>query len=204
MAKRALKPGTLLGPLPAVMVTCGDMDNANIITIAWTGIVNSDPPMTYVSVRPGRYSHDIIEKTGEFAINLVTSDLTYETDFCGVRSGRDMDKFKEMGLTKEKAEIISCPLIAESPVNLECRVTEKHIYGTHDMFIAEIINVKVDETLMEKDGRLALEKAGLISFLHGDYIPLKKSPIGNLGYSVMKKKTKKRRRREGKPVYDHR
>ena len=197
MSKISFKPGTM----PVVMVSCGTMEDPNIITAAWTGIVNSDPPMTYVSIRPERYSHDIIENTGEFAINLCTRDLARVTDLCGVRSGRQIDKFLETGLTREPGEHISSPLIAESPVNLECRVVDKREYGSHDMFVAEIVGVHVDDKLLDENGRLALDRAGLVAYCHGEYIPLADNPIGSFGYSVMKKKTMKRRAREGKPVY---
>ena len=194
MAKTVFRPGTMLNPVPAVMVTCGEGKEANIITIAWTGIINSDPPITYISVRRERYSHDIIEKSGEFVINLTTEKLAFATDLCGVRSGRDMDKFAETGLTPAAANKVRCPLIEESPVNLECRVIEKKSFGTHDMFIAEIISVSADEELMDESGRLCLDKAGLIAYSHGEYMALKEKPIGRFGYSVMKPKTKRRLR----------
>lgn len=192
MSKITFKPGTMLNPVPAVMVSCGDGDIKNIITIAWTGIINTDPPMTYVSVRKERYSHDIIKKTGEFVINLTTEKLAFATDYCGVRSGRDVDKFKEQNLTPEKSKVVKCPSIAESPVNIECRVTEVKELGSHDMFMAEIVNVSVDEDLMDETGKLCLEEAGLIAYNHGHYFALKKTELGRFGYSVMKPKTKKR------------
>lgn len=196
MAKIAMKPGTMLSPVPAVMVSCGTQEKSNIITIAWTGIVNSDPPMTYVSVRKERYSHGIISETGEFVINLTTEDLAKATDFCGVRSGRDLDKAQMTGLTMEPSDLVQCPRIKESPVNLECRVTEVKELGSHDMFLAEIVSVHADEALFDEAGRLCLEKAGLISYSHGEYFGLKKHPLGRFGYSVMKAKTKKRINRE--------
>ena len=148
MGKRSFKGGAMLNPVPAVMVSCGSR-KPNIITIAWTGIVNSNPPMTYISVRKERYSHNIIEKTGEFVINLCSEELAFATDFCGVRSGRDTDKFKEMKLTPERAEAVRCPMIKESPVNIECRVREIIELGSHDMFIADILKVHVDEQVPE-------------------------------------------------------
>ena len=196
MGKIQFKPGTMLNPVPAVMVSCGTGDEKNIITIAWTGIVNTDPPMTYVSVRKERHSHDIIKKTGEFVINLTTEKLAFATDYCGVRSGRDVDKFKEQNLTPEKSQVVSCPSIAESPVNIECRVTEIKELGSHDMFLAEIVSVSVDEELMDEKGRLCLEEAGLIAYNHGHYFGLKKNEIGRFGFSVMKPKTRKRINRE--------
>ena len=192
MSKLNFKPGTMLNPVPAVMVSCGTEEEHNIITVAWTGIVNSEPPMTYVSVRKQRYSHDMIAKTGEFVINMTTEKLAFATDYCGVRSGRDVDKFKEQNLTPVKGEKVDCPVIKESPVNLECKVVEVHEYGSHDMFVAEIVNVQVDEDLMDEKGRIRLDQAGLLAYNHGEYFGLKKQPIGKFGYSVMKPKTKKR------------
>lgn len=192
MSKLNFKPGTMLNPVPAVMVSCGTEEEYNIITVAWTGIVNSEPPMTYVSVRKQRHSHDMIAKTGEFVINMTTEKLAFATDYCGVRSGRDVDKFKEQNLTPVKGEKVNCPVIKESPVNLECKVVEVHEYGSHDMFVAEIVNVQVDEDLMDERGRICLDQAGLLAYNHGEYFGLKKTPIGKFGYSVMKPKTKKR------------
>lgn len=192
MSKLVFKPGTMLNPVPAVMVSCGDGEVSNILTIAWTGIINTEPPMTYVSVRKERYSHQIIKNTGEFVINLTTKDLAFATDYCGVRSGRKVDKFKELKLTPSKCEKISCPAIEESPVNLECKVTEIKEFPTHDMFIAEIVSVSVDEKLMDEKGKFCLERAGLIAYSHGEYIGLEKQALGKFGYSVMKPKTKKR------------
>lgn len=174
MAKISMKPGTMLNPVPAVMVTCADGESSNIITIAWTGIINSDPPMTYVSVRKERYSHRLIKESGEFVINLTTEELAKATDFCGVRSGRNIDKAAETGLSFVPAEIVGCPMISESPVNIECRVTEIKELGSHDMFMAEIVKVHADEKLFDENGRLCLEKAGLISYSHGEYFGLKK------------------------------
>lgn len=193
MKKKTFAPGAMLNPVPAVMVSCGDINGEyNVLTIAWTGIVNSKPPMTYISVRPERYSHDIIKNSGEFVINLTTEQLTRATDYCGVRSGRDENKFKTQNLTPVPADNVKCPMIDESPVNIECRVTEVKELGSHNMFMAEILAVHVDESLIDNKGRIALEKAGLISFSHGEYFALRKSPLGRFGYSVMKKKTRKR------------
>ena len=202
MGKIVFKPGTMLNPVPAVMVSCGDGQEKNIITIAWTGIINSDPPITYVSVRKSRYSHDIIERTGEFVINLTTEKLAFAADYCGVRSGRDVDKFEQQKLTAIESRIVSCPSIEESPVNIECRVMEKKEYPTHDMFIAEIVSVSVDESLMDENGRLCLDEAGLVAYNHGHYFALAKRALGRFGFSVMKPKTRKRieakNRRDGK------
>ena len=186
------KPGDLLAPLPVVMVSCGEGEEKNIITIAWTGIINSEPPMTYISVRKSRHSHDIIEKNKEFVINLTTEDLARQTDWCGVRSGKNVDKFKEMKLTPADASIVKCPMIAESPVNLECRVVQVIELPSHDMFMAEIIAVHIDEELVDPKGRYTLEKAGLLSFVHGEYYGIKSRRLGGFGFSVMKPKTRKR------------
>ena len=183
----------MLYPVPAVMISCADEEGrSNIMTAAWAGTICSDPVMVSVSIRPERYSYGIISRTREFVINLTTEQLAYAADFCGVRSGRDIDKFKEMNLTPEKGEVVSCPVIKESPVNLECRVAEVHEYGSHDMFVAEIVNVQVDEEMMDEKGRIRLDKAGLVAYNHGEYFGLKRQPLGKFGYSVMKAKTKKR------------
>ena len=195
MGKRSFKGGAMLNPVPAVMVSCGSR-KPNIITIAWTGIVNSNPPMTYISVRKERYSHSIIENAGEFVINLCSEELAFATDFCGVRSGRDTDKFKEMKLTPERAEIVRCPMIKESPVNIECRVREIIELGSHDMFIADILKVHVDEQYIDRSGRIRLDQASLVAYNHGEYFGLKRQPIGKFGFSVMKPKTRKRINRE--------
>ena len=194
--KKRFKPGTLLSPVPAVMVSCGDGEEKNIITIGWTGIINSDPPITYISVRKSRYSHHIIEKTGEFVINLTTEKLAFAADYCGVKSGRDVDKFKEMNLTPEACEIVKCPMIEQSPVNLECRVLEVKSYPTHDMFIAEIAAMHIDDEIVDEKGRIDMSQAGLIAYIHGEYFGIKKSPLGKFGYSVMKPKTRKRINRQ--------
>lgn len=190
--KRTFKPGAVLSPVPAVMVSCGSEKEKNIITIAWTGIVNSDPPMTYISVRKSRHSHDIISRSGEFVINLVSEELAFATDYCGVKSGRDTDKFKEMKLTAIPGESVGCPMIAEAPVNLECKVKEVHEYPSHDMFVAEIVNMHVSEELVDEKGKIDFAAAGLVAYVHGEYYCVKKDPIGRFGFSVMKPKTKKR------------
>lgn len=195
MAKRTFKGGAMLNPVPAVMVSCGNR-KPNIITIAWTGIVNSNPPMTYISVRKERYSHNIIESTGEFVINLCSEKLAFATDFCGVRSGRDTNKFKEIKLTPERAEAVRCPMIKESPVNIECRVREIIELGSHDMFIADILRVHVDEQYIDQADRIRLDQASLVAYNHGEYFGLKRQPIGKFGFSVMKPKTRKRINRE--------
>jgi flavin reductase (DIM6/NTAB) family NADH-FMN oxidoreductase RutF len=198
--KKTFKGATLMYPLPAVMVSCGRGDEANIITVAWTGIINSEPPMTYVSVRPSRHSHDIIEKEGEFVINMTDENLVYEMDYCGCVSGSKVNKWEKLGLTKEAADKVSCPMIAESPLNLECRVVDVKKLPSHDMFIAEIVAVHADEKLMNSNGRLALERAGLVTLVHSGYHKCTRQPLGRMGYSVMKPSTKKRLAREGKRV----
>ncbi len=198
MPKVSWKPGTLLGPLPTVMVSCGSIQKPNIITIAWTGIINSDPAMTYISVMKSRFSHRLIEESGEFAINLTTRALALSADLCGVKSGRDVDKFKLCGLTPEKAFKISAPLIEESPVSLECRVEKILELGSHDMFLSRIVAVDVDERYIEDNGRLRMDKCRLISFCHGEYFDLGKR-TGTFGYSVRKKKNGKRQDRRQLP-----
>lgn len=188
MGKSVWKPGTVLYPVPAVMVTCGDIDHqSNIITIAWTGTVNSDPPMTYVSIRPERYSYEIIQKTGEFVINLTTETLAYACDFCGVRSGRDIDKFKEMRLTKTRATVVKAPLIEESPVNIECKVKQIIPLGSHCLFLAEVVAVNVSEEYLDSTGKFHLDRSKPICYSHGQYFSLGKN-IGKFGYSVKKTK----------------
>mgnify|MGYP002582459527 FL=1 len=186
MSKVQWKGGTFIYPIPAVMVSCGTMEESNIITVAWTGILNTNPAMCYISVRPERYSHDIIKENGEFAINLTTRQLAYATDWCGVKSGRDVDKFKEMKLTKEKANIISVPLIKESPVSVECKVKEIVPLGSHDMFVAEIVAIDADEKYIDEKGAFDISKCDLIAYENGGYYPLE-SKIGKFGYSVQKK-----------------
>ncbi len=186
MSKVQWKGGTFIYPIPAVMVSCGTMEESNIITVSWTGILNTNPAMCYISVRPERYSHNIIKENGEFAINLTTRQLAYATDWCGVKSGRDVDKFKEMKLTKEKANIISVPLIKESPVSVECKVKEIVPLGSHDMFIAEIVAIDADEKYIDEKGAFNISKCDLIAYANGGYYPLE-SKIGKFGYSVQKK-----------------
>lgn len=195
MSKKPFKGGAMLNPLPVVMVSAGS-EKPNIITIAWTGIINTTPPMTYISVRPERYTHGIIEKEKEFVINLVTEELAKACDYCGVKSGRDIDKFEKMNLTPESSLEVRSPAIAESPVNIECKVKEVIHLGSHDMFMAEIVNVNVDEDIIDEEGRIRLDKAGLVAYNHGEYFGLKNRPLGRFGFSVMKPKTKKRINRE--------
>lgn len=199
MGKQTWKPGNMLYPLPAIMVSVADKEGKpNIITVAWTGTVCTNPPMVYISVRPERYSYHMIEETGEFVINLTTEALAYATDYCGVKSGREVDKFKEMHLTPEEAAMVKAPLIKESPVNIECKVVKKEELGSHHMFLAEVVSVHVDEKYLDEKNRFALEKTELISYVHGEYYSLGKL-LGNFGYSIRKpekqKKIKKRQRK---------
>ncbi len=190
--KKTFKPGALLSPVPAVMVSCGNGEEKNIITIAWTGIVNSEPPMTYISVRKSRHSHKMIKESGEFVINLVNEPLTFAADYCGVKSGRDVDKFKEMKLTAISGESTGCPMIAEAPVNLECKVRDIYEYPSHDMFVAEIVNMHVSREFVDEKGKIDFAGAKLVAYVHGEYFGIKKTPLGRFGYSVMKPKTRKR------------
>lgn len=189
MAKIQWKGGTLLAPVPAVLVTVRDPETGknNILTIGWTGIVNSDPPRTYISVRPERFSYGLIRETGEFCINLPHSHLVRAVDLCGVKTGRNTDKFALCGLTAEPSGTVACASIAECPVTLECRVFEEKPLGSHTMFLADILAVSVDESIIDGKGRMALEKAGLMAYGHGTYFTLGKR-IGTFGYSVRKKK----------------
>ena len=186
--KQTWKPGNMLYPLPAVMVSVTDgKGNDNIITVAWAGTVCTNPPMVSISVRPTRYSYDMIRNTGEFVINLTTENLAYATDYCGVRSGRDVDKFKELKLTKEKADYVQAPMIGESPVSIECKVREVKELGSHHMFLADVVAVHADETYMDKNNKFQLNQSHPLVYSHGDYLGLGKS-LGTFGYSVKKKK----------------
>ena len=180
MSKMMWKPGTFEYPIPAVMVSCGTMDESNIVTVAWTGIINTKPAMVYISVRPERYSHDIIKKSREFIINLTTERLAFATDWCGVKSGRDVDKFEKMHLTKERADFVKCPMIEESPVSIECKVKEIKSLGSHDMFLAEVVGVSVNKDYLDSNNRFDLNKANLITYSHGEYFDLGKY-LGKFG-----------------------
>lgn len=198
MAKVQWKPGNMVYPLPAVMVSCTDGEgNDNIITVAWTGTVCTNPPMAYISVRPERHSYEMIRKTGEFVINLTTKELACATDFCGVRSGRDVDKFKEMKLTKEKAAFVLAPLIGESPVNIECKVTEVKELGSHHMFLAEVVAVHADDAYLNEKQKFELAKAEPIIYSHGEYFGLGEL-LGTFGYSVKKKKNENSKNQKSK------
>ncbi|MBQ9436379.1 MAG: flavin reductase family protein [Bacteroidales bacterium] len=186
--KRLLKPSSILNPVPVVMVSCGEtMDEYNIITVAWTGTVCSNPPMCYISLRKERHSYDIIKRTGQFVINLVTTDLVSRTDWCGVRSGKKFNKFLETDLTPMKASKVKAPLIYECPVNIECEVKQIIPLGTHDMFLAEVVAIHADERLFDrKTDELQLYKANLAAYSHGQYFGLGKI-LGKFGFSVQKK-----------------
>lgn len=193
MGKQVWKPGNMVYPLPAAMVSVGNQDgDTNILTIAWTGTICTNPAMLYISVRPERYSYAMIKESGEFVVNLTTERLAKATDFCGVRSGRDVDKWKEMHLTRGKAkELKFAPIIEECPVNIECKVEEIKELGSHHMFIARVLAVQVSEEYMDENGKFCLNESGLLAYSHGEYLGLGKS-IGTFGYSVKKNKNKKR------------
>lgn len=190
MSKKIWKPGTFVYPIPAALVTSGDMENSNILTVAWTGILNTNPAIVYISVRPERYSYKLIKENKEFAINLTNERLAFATDWCGVRSGAKFDKFKEMKLTKEKAEFIKAPLIKESPVSIECKVIEERELGSHTMFVAEVLSIDADEKYMDEKGAFDISKCDLIAYANGGYYKLGKK-IGKFGFSVEKKKKKR-------------
>lgn len=193
MDRQIWKPGNMLYPLPAVMVTSADgKGNYNILTVAWTGTVCSDPPMVSISVRPERYSYSLIRDTGEFVINLTTQKLAFATDYCGVKSGKDVDKFREMKLTALPADKVGAPLIGESPVNIECRVSQVVPLGSHDMFLAKVEAVHAQEAYMDEKGRFSLDRAQPIVYSHGTYYALGKA-IGSFGYSVKKAHSRKKR-----------
>ena len=194
--KQSWKAGTLIYPLPAVLVSCGECEEEyNMLTVAWTGTICTSPAMCYISVRPERHSYPIIRRTGEFVINLTTKAMAHATDWCGVKSGRDVNKFAETGLTPEKAQVVNAPAIAESPISIECRVKQVLPLGTHDMFIAEVVNILVDEQYIDPEtGKFDLERACPIVYSHGEYFELGKL-IGHFGWSVRRKKVIQRERK---------
>ncbi|MEG0014308.1 MAG: flavin reductase family protein [Cellulosilyticaceae bacterium] len=192
MARQTWKAGNMIYPLPAVMISCGNEETSNIVTVAWTGTICTNPPMTYISLRPSRYSYDLIKESGTFVINLTTRDLAKATDFCGVRSGRNLDKFKEMNLTPIFDNQTGCPMIEESPVNVECRVSEIKELGSHHMFIADVIAVHVDEKYIDENGKFHLNETDLVAYSHGSYFTLG-DQLGTFGYSVMKPKKKNKK-----------
>lgn len=190
MSKVKWKAGTFEYPIPAVMVSMGDMEKSNIITVAWTGIINTNPAMVYISVRPTRYSYNILKEEKEFVINLTTEKLAYATDWCGVKSGANVDKFKEMHLTKEKANMVKCPLIKESPVSIECKVKKIIELGSHIMFMAEVLCIDTDEKYIDEKGAFDISKCNLMAYANGGYYALGKK-LGKFGYSVQKKNKSK-------------
>ncbi len=192
MSKQEWKAGNMIYPLPAVMVSVGNESESNIITIAWTGTVCTNPPMAYISVRPERYSHKFLMETKEFVINLTTESLVKQTDYCGVKSGRDVDKWREMGLTQGKSNKLKhAPIIEECPVNIECEVVDVNQLGSHDMFLAKVVSVQVSEEYMNENGKFELNKTGLLAYSHGEYLGLGSS-LGTFGYSIKKDKKKKK------------
>ena len=197
MAKISWRAGTMLAPLPPALISCGTVEKPNVMTAAWTGTIASDPVITYVSIRPSRYSHEIIKESQEFVINLPTYKMLEATDFCGVKSGRNVDKFKETGLHATPCSKISAPQIEESPVSIECKVIEIKTYGTHDMFVAEVLAVNVDEAFIDEKGALDIEKAGLLAYAHGHYYTLGRK-VGSFGFSVNKEYIKKKKKAEAK------
>ena len=192
MSRQDFKPSAMLAPIPAVMVSCGDMKNPNIITAAWTGTINSDPAMVYVSIRKSRHSYDIIKNQGDFVINLTTASICRAADFCGVKSGRDTDKFKKCSLTPLKSKTVTSPSIAQSPISIECKVTDIIPLGSHDMFLAKVTSVSVDEKFIDEKGRIRFDKCKLVSYAHGQYFQLGKS-LGHFGFSVKKPASKNKK-----------
>lgn len=191
--KTKFKGSSILSPVPAVIVTCGTVDKPNALTIGWTGTINSIPPKTYISVRPERYSYNIIKESGEFVINLTTEDLVKATDYLGVRSGKNEDKLKNLGLSVSPASEVSAPLLDASPVSIECRVCDSVLLGSHEMFIADVLAINVADEIIDGNGKICLDKAHLIAYAHGEYFALGKK-LGSFGYSV-KKSTKNRKKK---------
>lgn len=189
MSRKVWKAGTFIYPLPAVMVSCGTMEKSNIMTVAWTGIINTNPAMCYISVRPERYSYNLIKEQGEFVINLTNEKLAFATDWCGVKTGAKVDKFKEMHLTKEKAEFVKCPIIKESPVAVECKVKEIKELSSHHMFIAEVLSIDADDKYIDEKGAFDISKCNLIAYSNGNYYSMGRK-LGRFGFSVQKKKKK--------------
>ncbi len=192
MAKVAWKAGTMLAPLPPALISCGTLQKPNAMTAAWSGIICTEPTLVYVSIRPSRFSNELIRKSGEFVINVPTVEMAKAVDFCGVKSGRNIDKFKQTGLIAAKSSVVSAPQVEQSPISLECKVKEIKSFGTHDMFLAEVVAVDIDEKYLDKSSALRLDKAGLLAYAHGFYYALGRK-IGKFGWSVEKKSTKRKR-----------
>ena len=195
MARIDFKSGTLLGPIPAVMVTVSDGEEDNVLTVAWCGILSTDPARAYISVRPSRHSYEMLKKSGEFVINLTTEQLAKKTDYVGIFTGSKVDKFEKCNLTRVPSKVVSAPTIAESPMALECKVFEVIPSGTHDIFLADIVSVSCDESVLDKNGKIRLDKAGLMAYAHGEYYSLGKK-LGNFGFSAAKKKKKPQKRKK--------
>ncbi len=191
MSKITWKGGALVAPVPPAMISCGTMEASNIITVAWTGIINTVPPKTYISLRPSRHSYEMIKSTGEFVINLTAKSLVRQADYCGIYTGAKVDKFVKCSLTKEAASCLSCPMIAESPLSLECQVTDILPLGSHHMFLANIVAVNVREDLLDNSGKLRLDRAELAAFAHGEYFSLGEK-LGYFGFSTKKKPCRKK------------
>ena len=205
MARQNFKAGTLLAPLPAVMVSVGNAEEKNIITVAWCGILSSDPPRAYISVRPSRHSHKILKETGEFVINLTTEKLAIATDYAGIYTGAKVDKFEKCSLTAINSKCVSAPTIEESPLSLECRVFQVIESGTHDIFMADIVNVSCDEKILDEKGRICYDRAGLLAYSHGEYFALGRK-VGKFGFSTDKKSKSKLRAQAPtakKPPHNH-
>ncbi len=200
MKRRSFAPGTLEAPLPPAMVTVGDFENANVLTIAWTGILASQPPKTYVSVRPSRHSYNILKEHGEFVINLPSAGLARVVDYVGIYTGAKVDKFKKCGLTKKRSEKVAPPTIAECPVALECRVCDVIPMGTHDVFIADILSVSCDESIIDESGKMCFERADLLAYAHGEYYSLGER-LGRFGFSTDKEKKNEKKSEEKRPFY---
>ena len=195
MSKLTWKPGAVLAPVPPTLVTCGQGETANLLTVAWAGIVCTQPPMTYISVRPSRHSYKLLTQTGEFAVNLPPASLARRVDLCGVKSGAQCDKWALSGLTPAPASVISAPLVAQCPIHLECRVRQVIPLGSHHMFLADIVAVDVEEALVDEKGRLMIEKCNLLAYAHGSYFELRRA-LGTFGFSVRKRKPKNRPKKE--------
>lgn len=196
MDKIDFKGSVILNPVPVVLITSKNNEGkTNVFTVGWTGTINTKPPMLYISIRPERLSYEYIKESMEFVVNLPSSDMVKKVDYCGVRSGKKNDKITEMGFTLKESLNISTPYIEECPINIECKVTSIVPLGTHDMFIAEVLGSHVNEDLLDEKGKICFENANMMAYCHGEYFPLSKKPIGSFGFSVMKKKTKNRRRK---------
>lgn len=199
MDKLDFKGSVILNPVPVVLITSKNKEGkSNVFTVGWTGTINTKPPMLYISIRPERLSYEYIKESMEFVVNLPSSDLVKAVDYCGVRTGKKNDKIKEMGFTLKESSKISAPYIDECPINIECRVVNIVPLGTHDMFIAEVLCSHVNESLLDEKGKIHFENANMMAYCHGEYFPLSKKPIGSFGFSVMKKRTKKRKQLESK------